>query len=185
MWKSDRSTPNRWNLDTRYIVFCYCMYINLNEMEYVDTANVSAMVQYNSLLQDNNSCISEYSRNSTRQRLYKIVSSQQQCTTWKISHSRMHIDTQHSERIHGDKNFIAWEKEGWDQYNGKLVINIILHIQLCTYKIDKSDTLFFFLQFFHPNAIIMSWDILHCWWSVVKSWCNCNIKFWHFKAIMS
>ena len=97
--------------------------------------------------------ISEYSGKSTRETLYKIVSSKQQCKA-----ARMYMDTQHSVRIHGDKNicqFITRKGGLRPTYWKKGYQHRFAFSAVCTYAIDKSETFF-------SSKRNMSWDILHC-----------------------
>ena len=82
----------------------YCVHTYQYKLEYVGRSLGSILTTYQferfncqcfsygtyciiTFFRSHSSCISEY-KNSTREKLYKIVGSQQQCTIGKVSHSR-------------------------------------------------------------------------------------------------
>ena len=111
--------------------------------------------------------------------LYKIVSSQQQCTVWNVSHSKCTWGTQHSVTIHGDKKicqFITWPIYWKIGYQHRFCIFSDVLAKLINQR-------HCFIKFFHPNAICHGiYRTVDSPLSVVESWCNFNIKFWHFKS---
>ena len=139
-------------------------------------------ILYNNLLQVTQLMISEY-RNSTRETLYKIVSSQQQCTTWKVSHSKCtwapntlweYMVTKRVYNVIGDIDFYA-NTVCYDVHcatdsllnRGVIVIWILLHLKSNYVGSSSCSQIAYFhwypsISFLHP--------LVYCCFGMVYFW---------------